>query len=115
VPMITLLGLQRAAAVIAFASLGVFSVALLRLAARDGVRVACGCFGRALIDVRVALLRNVALATMTVVSWSLAHPDPRLTLPEAGDALPALLVAGALVVAAVTAWRSTVWLGKGRV
>jgi hypothetical protein len=110
-----LLGRQRAAAAVAVAAIAVFSVALLRLAARDGVRVACGCYGRASIDFRLALLRNFALAATAIGSWSLATPDPRLTLPEAGDALPALLIAGALAVAAITAWRSTVWLGKGRV
>jgi hypothetical protein len=115
VPVLALLGRQRAAVVVALASIAVFSVALLRLAARDGVRVACGCFGQASIDVRLALVRNLALAATATVSWSLAAPDPRLTLPEAGDALPALLVVGALAVAAMTAWRSTVWLGKGRV
>ncbi len=115
VPALTLLGRQRATAAVAFASIAVFSVALLRLAARDGVRVACGCFGRASVDVRLALVRNLALAATAIVSWSLGAPDPRLTLPEAGDALPALLVVGALAVAAMTAWRSTVWLGKGRV
>ena len=51
---------------------------------------------------------------IAVVAWSLAAPDPKLTLPAASDTLPALLVAGALIVAALTAWRSTVWLGKGR-
>jgi uncharacterized membrane protein YphA (DoxX/SURF4 family) len=115
VPAFTLLGRQRAAAAIALASVAVFSVALLRLAARDGVRVACGCFGRASIDVRVALVRNLGLAATAVVSWSLAAPDPRLALPEARDTLPALLVVGALAVAAITTWRSTVWLGRGRV
>jgi hypothetical protein len=115
VPALTVLGRERAAAAVAVGSLLVFSVALLRLAARDGVTVACGCFGRASIDVRLALARNLALAVTAVVAWSLAAPDPRLTFPAASDALPALLVAGALIVAALTAWRSTVWLGKGRV
>ena len=114
VPVLALLGRQRAAAAIAFASVVVFSVALLRLAARDGVRVVCGCFGRASIDVRLALVRNLVLAATAIVSWSLAVSDPRLALPEAGDTLPALLVVGALAVAAITAWRSTVWLARGR-
>jgi hypothetical protein len=114
VPVLTLLSSERAAAAIAFASVGVFSVALVRLAARVGVRVACGCFGRTSIDVRVALVRNLALAATAAVSWSLAAPDQSLTLPDAGDALPATLVVGAVVVAAITAWRSTIWLGKGR-
>jgi uncharacterized membrane protein YphA (DoxX/SURF4 family) len=114
VPTLMLVGRQRAAAAVAFASIAVFSVALLRLAARDGVRVACGCFGRASIDLRLALVRNLALAATAVLSWSLASPDPRLTLPEAGDTLPALLVAGTLTVAAITAWRSAAWLAKGK-
>jgi hypothetical protein len=115
VPILSILGRERAAAAAALAFLVVFSLALVRLAARDGVRVACGCFGRASIDARVALVRNLALAAIAVVSWSRVAPDPSLTLPDTGDALPALLVVGALVVAAVTAWRSTVWLGRGKV
>ncbi|MDQ4108251.1 MAG: hypothetical protein M3138_05515, partial [Actinomycetota bacterium] len=114
VPILTLLGRHRAAAAVALASLAVFSIALLRPAARDGVRVACGCFGRASVDVRVALARNLGLATIAIVSWSLAAPDPALGLPEAGDGLPVLLFTGALSVAAITAWRSAVWLGRGR-
>jgi hypothetical protein len=114
VPALTLLGRERAAAAVAFASAVVFSAALLRLSARDGIIVACGCLGRVSIDVRVALARNLALAATAVVSWSLAAPDPRLRFPGANDALPALLVAGAFAAAALTAWRSSVWLGKGR-
>ena len=75
VPVLTLLGRQRAAATIALASVVVFSIALLvRSPLRDGVRVACGCFGRASIDVRVALTRNLVLAAAAIVSWSLAGP-----------------------------------------
>ena len=114
VPALTVLGRERAAAAVAVGSVVVFSGALLRLAARDGVSVACGCFGRATIDVRVALARNLALAVTALVSWWLAAPDPRLTSPGTNDTLPALLLVGALAVAALTAWRSTVWLGKGR-
>jgi uncharacterized membrane protein YphA (DoxX/SURF4 family) len=114
VPILTLLGRQRAAAAVAIASVATFSAAVLRLAARDGVTVACGCFGRSSIDVRLALARNLVLAAAAVVSRWLAAPDPRLTLPAAKDALPALLVAGAVAVAVITAWRSSVWLGKGR-
>ena len=114
VPALTVLGRERAAAAVAVGSVAIFSAALLRLAARDGVSVACGCFGRATIDVRVALARNLALAATVFVSWSFAAPDPRVTLPGADDTLPALLLVGALAVAALTAWRSTVWLGKGR-
>lgn len=114
VPILTLLGRERAAAVAALATVAVFSIALLRLAARDGVRVACGCFGRASIDVRVALSRNLALAAAAFVSFALAPHDPALRLPQASDTLPALLLAGALATATITAWRTAVWLGRGR-
>jgi hypothetical protein len=114
VPVLALLGRERAAAAVALGSTAVFSVTLLRLAARDGVRVACGCFGHASIDVRVALARTLALAGAAVVSWSAGTPDPALRLPEAVDAVPALLFGGALSVAAITAWRTAVWLGRSR-
>ena len=114
VPILTVAGRERAAAAVALASIAVFSLALGRIALRDGVRVACGCFGRASIDVRLALARNAALATTTVASWSLAAPDPSLMLPDGVDVVPALLVGGALTAAAVTAWRTTAWLGGGR-
>ncbi len=114
VPILTVLGRERAAAAVALASLIVFSCALVRLALRDGVRVACGCFGRASVDVRVALVRNLALSGIAIVSWSLATPDASLTFPDAADALPALLVAGTVAVAAITAWRAASWLGRGR-
>ena len=114
VPIFAALGRERAAAAVALASIVVFSLALVRLAVRDGVRVACGCFGRASVDVRVALARNLALGTTAIVAFALASPDPTLTLPDAGDTLPALLVGSALAVAAITAWRTATWLGKGR-
>jgi hypothetical protein len=114
VPILTLLGRDRAAAAVALVSVLVFSIALLRSAVRDGVRVACGCFGRASIDVRVALSRNLALAAAALVSFAFAVPAPALTLPQAGDVLPALLLPGALAIATITAWRTAVWLGRGR-
>ena len=114
VPILTLLGRDRAAAAVALVSVLVFSIALLRSAVRDGVRVACGCLGRASIDVRVALSRNLALAVAAFVSFDLAVRDPALTSPQAGDALPALLFAGALATAVITMWRTAVWLGRSR-
>ncbi len=115
VPVLALLGRPRAAAAAALAALMVFSAALGRLAMRDGVRVACGCFGRGSIDVRVALARNVALGAAAVVSWISASPDPQLQLPRAGDSLPALLLVGALAAALITGWRATTWLRRGSV
>jgi len=114
VPILAVLGRERAAAAVALVSVVAFSLALVRLAVRDGVRVACGCFGRASVDVRVALGRNLVLGATATAAFALAGPDPALTLPAASDTLPALLVGGALAVAATTAWRAAAWLGKGR-
>ena len=114
VPILALLGRPRAAAAVALVSIVVFSGALARLALRDGVRVSCGCFGRGSIDVRLALARNAVFAVAAMVSWSSATIDPVLRLPRVEDTLPALLVTGALAVAAVTGWRAAVWLGRGR-
>jgi hypothetical protein len=115
VVLLTLLGRQRGAAAVAAVVLLLVTVALLRIAHRDGGRVACGCFGgRGSIDVRVAVLRNVGLTVAAAVSWAGAGPDPALRVPTGTDVLPALLVAASLLVAALTAWRATVWVGRGR-
>jgi hypothetical protein len=113
VPVLALLGRPRAAAAVAFAVIVVFSAALVRLALRDGARVSCGCFGRGSIDVRVALARNAVLAAAAAASWVSAPPDPALPLPTGGEAVPAVLTAAALVVAAVTVWRTSVWMRRG--
>jgi hypothetical protein len=114
VPILMVLGRERAAAAVALVTIVVFSLALVRLALRGGVRVACGCFGRATVDMRVALARNLALAATAFAAWRLAAPDPSIALPDTGDTLPALLVGGALAAAAITVWRTGTWLGKGR-
>ena len=114
VPMLALLGLPRAAGAVALASLVVFSIALVRLALRDGTRVSCGCFGRGSVDVRLALARNTTLALAAAAAWSWAPSRPLLGLPTAGDSMPALLVAGSLAVVVWTVWRSSSWLGRGR-
>ena len=114
VPILALFGYPRAAGAVALASLVVFSIALVRLALRDGTRVSCGCFGRGTVDVRLALARNLAFAAAAAVAWSSASARPLLQLPLADDAMPVLLVAGSLAVAACTAWRTSVWLGRGR-
>lgn len=114
VPILVIVGRPRAAAAVALGSLVVFSLALVRIARRDGVRVSCGCFGREQVDVRIALVRNGALAIAAALAWWLAPADPGLPVPDAGDLVPVLLVAGAVIAGALTAWRATVWLGRGR-
>jgi hypothetical protein len=113
VPTLALLGRPRAAGAVAFAAIAIFSVALVRLAVRDGARVSCGCFGRGSIDVRLALLRNAALAAAAAASWASAPSDPVLRLPSGSDPVPALLAAASLTVAAITVWRASVWLRRG--
>jgi hypothetical protein len=110
---LAVLGRQRATAAVAAIALVLFTVALARAPRRDG-RIACGCFGGASIDVRAALLRNLALVALAIVAWIGAPPDPVLRLPADGDVLPALLVAGSLLVAGVTAWRTAVWFDRSR-
>jgi methylamine utilization protein MauE len=115
VVVLTMLQRQRTAAAIAAVALLLFTGALVRIGRRDGGRVACGCFGgRNSIDVRVALLRNLALVVPTVVAWAGAGRDPALRVPTGTDLLPVLLVAGSVVVATLTAWRTAVWVARGR-
>jgi hypothetical protein len=113
VPALALLGRPRAAGAVAFLAIVIFSVALVRLGLRDGPRVSCGCFGRGSIDVRLALARNAAFAALAAAAWVSARPDPVLRWPDAGDSLPATLAAAGLTVAAITAWRTLVWLRRG--
>ena len=113
VPALALLGRDRAAAGLAIAALAVFSTALVRAARLHGIRVPCGCFGRTVVDVRAALARNAALVALAVVVSIGAPPDPPLTAPSGLDLVPAILAAGSLVVAALTAWRAASWLSRG--
>jgi Methylamine utilisation protein MauE len=113
IPALALLGRPRAAGAVAIVVIVVFSGAIVRLALRDGARVSCGCFGRGSIDVRLALVRNAALAAAAASSWVAAPPDPALRLPSGGETVPAFLTAAAVVVAGVTVWRTSVWMRRG--
>jgi Methylamine utilisation protein MauE len=114
VPLLVILGRERAAAVVALAALAAFSAALVRTAMRDGRRVPCGCFGRTVIDVRVALVRNAVLTGVALFAWVGATPDPKVILPSGTDVVPAMIAGVTLVVAAATAWRASVWFSRGR-
>jgi hypothetical protein len=113
VPTLALLERPRAAGALALAAIGLFSVALVRLAVRDGARVSCGCFGRGWIDVRLALVRNAIFAAVAAGVWVSAPPDPVVRLPSVSDSVPASLVAVGVAAAALTGWRATVWLRRG--
>jgi hypothetical protein len=111
------LGLAPAAGAIALVLLVAFSAAIVRTRIRGGRRIACGCFGGARSrDYRVLLARNVLLASVAAVAVRAPARPPALWpgVPQAGETLPAVLAIGALVMAVLTLWRTTVWLGRGR-
>ena len=115
VPVLALLGRPRAAGAVALASIVVFSVALVRLALRDGARVSCGCFGRGSIDVRLALARNVALAAAAAVVVVLGRSRIRRSAcPTEATRCPRCSSPARWSSPAVTVWRTSVWLGRGR-
>jgi hypothetical protein len=114
VPILAIAGRGRAASAVALAALLAFTAATVRFAIREGTTVPCGCFGHARVDVRTALARDVLLAALAVVSWARSAADPPLRAPVDDDLLPAILAAGALVAAAITLWRATVWIQRGR-
>lgn len=102
------------AAAVAVALLTVFTIELLRPGVRDGGRVACGCFGRASVDLRAAVARNLALAAVAGVAWVGGAQTPTVSVPSGADLVAALLFAGGIAAAALTAWRAGTWLHRGR-
>lgn len=113
IPVLTVLGRERAAAAVAFGALAVFTVAIVRSAIRVGVRVPCGCFGRPDVDARGAFARNLALAGLAGVSWVAAGRDPSLIAPSRSDVLPIALTLGGLLAAAITARLAGSMLSRG--
>lgn len=114
VPVLAIAGRERAAAGVALTALGVFTAALLRAGLRDGTDVPCGCFGRESVDLRTALARNAVLGALAIVAWSSAAPDPAISVPAGRELVPAGLAAGAVLAAALTAWRASTWFSRGR-
>jgi len=118
VPLLAMAGLAGPAAAWAIALLAGFSLELLRVRLLVGRRIPCGCFGgRDHVDVRVMLVRNLALGTLA--AWVLlgASDAPRflpITTPTRADLLPLLLVLGSLSAATLAAWRANTWLARGR-
>jgi len=118
VPLLVLAGLPRAAAVWSGMLLVVFSVSVV--VSRSGMtgRVPCGCFGgRGSVELRALLARNALLLAIAVSVAIRGADAPAVWLPgapEAGDALPLTLALGALTAAVLVAWRTSVWLDRGR-
>ncbi len=116
VVVLGLAGLQRASAVWALALLVAFTIETVRVGSHG--RAPCGCFGgRGEADVSMVLARNAALGAAAVVVLLAPSGAPTIHwpgLPDASEMVPAALATGAVVVAAVTMWRSSAWLGTGR-
>jgi hypothetical protein len=99
-----LLGLGSAAAWLALALLGAFSIAVIRARLLTGEAVPCGCFGaRTARDWRLVLARNALLAA--VAAWALAQgsgASPRWSelVPRGGELVPAALATGSVLAAA---------------
>jgi hypothetical protein len=111
------LGLVPVAGAMALVLLTAFSAAIVRVRLGGARDVACGCFGGTRRrDYRLLLARNLLLAAAAVAA--LRSPTRSRSgwpgLPQAGEFLPFALASGALVVTALTAWRTAIWLGRGR-
>ena len=115
VPVGMLLGFGRIAAWWGSILLVGFSIELIRTGLRVGARVPCGCFGgRRSLDVRVALIRNGVLGAVAALAAT-APSTPKLEwpgIPTSGEILPMVLASVGAVVAGLTAWRASVWLGR---
>jgi hypothetical protein len=93
-------GVPRAGALWSLALVVAFSAAVLRARARVGDRLPCGCFGRtARRGVRLVLFRNAAVAGLAVLVAAAPGSSERLRWPSGSEILPAVLVAGAAVLA----------------
>lgn len=117
VSILVIFGLGRTASLLALALLLAFTVESLRMWRRVGTRIPCGCFGnRFNLDVRIALLRNSGWAATAAVA-ALAADAPLVSWQgpqSAGGSLPSVVASSGLLVAALTGWRASVWLGRGR-
>jgi hypothetical protein len=118
VAVLALLGLPAASAALALALLAIVSVEVIRVRSVAGGRVPCGCFGgRKELDPSVVLGRNAALAAAALVA--LVGASDRVVIswpgpPGGADLVPAVLAAGAILVALLTVWRTGAWIGRGR-
>ena len=93
-------GVPRAGALWSLALVVAFSAAVLRARARVGDRLPCGCFGRtARRGVRLVLFRNAAVAGLAVLVAAAPGSSEFLRWPSGSEILPAVLVAGAAVLA----------------
>jgi hypothetical protein len=118
VPVLALLGFRRAAAAVALGLLVVFSIEIVRARVTVGPDVACGCFGeRTTASASSQLLRNASLLVLAATALTMTADAPLFNwpgVPQGRDVVPAVLAVVGLAVAVFAAWRSTVWLARGR-
>ncbi len=118
VPLLVVLGYPRAASGWALILVALFTVAVVRVRIRLGSNVPCGCFGgRDAIDLRSALARNAGLSALALLGLVAGVDTPTLIWPGAPGpeaVIPIMLAAVGVLVGGFTAWRTTVWLGRGR-
>ena len=86
-----------------------FSLGILRARARRGDRLPCGCFGQTEArDYRVLLVRNAFLGALAGVALTTGVSEPIASLaelPSSTEILPAVLVAGGVVLASWLGWQ----------
>jgi hypothetical protein len=118
VPLLALLGAERAAAAWSLVLLVAFSIELVRVRASMGPRVPCGCFGgRSTIASGTLWARNASLSGLAVVVMAFGTDAPVLDWPGRpgpGEVLPMLLATVGLAVAGLTVWRANAWLSGSR-
>lgn len=99
----------RAGAALTVALLAGFSLAILRGRTLHGEKLPCGCFGRSRHrDYRTMLLRNAllgVLAGLVLLSGREGSVLTGLSLPTAGELVPAILVALGVALAGWTAYQ----------
>ena len=69
------------------------------------------------VELRSVLARNallLAIATFVAIRGADASAVWLPGTPAVGDALPLALTLGALAAAVLVAWRTSLWLGRGR-
>jgi hypothetical protein len=102
-----LAGEVRGGALAAAGLLGAFSIAVLRVRRRHGDALPCGCFGGSRMrSARWLLTRNAVLGVIAVATAAVGEPLPRLRPPDGGETLPAALVIGGGILAALLLGRA---------
>lgn len=99
---LVVLGSARAGGALVLALVALFSLAILQARRVRGDRVPCGCFGgRSERDYRLLLMRNATLGAAAGVMLLLGREGAvrAFPAPGAGDALPAVLTVGGILLA----------------